>query len=110
MGRNERPHFQDRRILGTSEPIRAVVQLLEQVADSSASVLINVERGTHKELAAQLIQSAGPTINLFFLRLPSWYDPANRKSRKIPQFWKIWQNRIRFCLQVSSSISRLGDR
>lgn len=49
-----------RRIVGTSEPIRAVVRLLEQVADSSASVLINGESGTGKELAAQLIHFTSP--------------------------------------------------
>src|SRR5262245_6250115 len=46
------------RILGVSEPIRAVVRLMEQVADSSASVLITGESGTGKELAAKTIHAA----------------------------------------------------
>lgn len=48
------------RILGTSEPIRLAVQLMEQVADSSASVLITGESGTGKELAAKTIHFASP--------------------------------------------------
>jgi Nif-specific regulatory protein len=46
------------RIMGTSEPIRAVIQLIEQVADSSISVLITGESGTGKELAAKAIHFA----------------------------------------------------
>lgn len=57
------------RILGTSERIRAVVQLLEQVADSSASVLINGESGTGKELAAQTIHDSSPRAGEPFVAL-----------------------------------------
>src|SRR6478672_196286 len=46
------------RILGTSEPIRAALRMMEQVADSSASVLITGESGTGKELAAKTIHAA----------------------------------------------------
>jgi len=42
-------------ILGTSEPIRAVVRLIEQVVDSSIGVLITGESGTGKELVAKAI-------------------------------------------------------
>src|SRR5438876_6610183 len=45
-------------LLGTSEPIRAAVRVMEQVADSSASVLITGESGTGKELAAKTIHAA----------------------------------------------------
>ena len=50
----------EQRILGNSEPMRAVVRLIEQVADSSASVLITGESGTGKELAAKAIHFASP--------------------------------------------------
>jgi len=46
------------RILGSSGPICAVLRLIEQVAESSASVLITGESGTGKELAAKAIHSA----------------------------------------------------
>lgn len=48
------------RILGTSEPIRAAIRMMEQVAESSASVLITGESGTGKELAAKMIHFASP--------------------------------------------------
>src|SRR5262249_41238570 len=44
----------------TSEAIRAVVRVMEQVADSSANVLITGESGTGKELAAKTIHAASP--------------------------------------------------
>jgi Nif-specific regulatory protein len=48
------------RILGASAPIQSAVRLMEQVADSSASVLITGESGTGKELAAKKIHFASP--------------------------------------------------
>ena len=51
-------HRASQRILGVSEPIRAAIRLMEQVADSSASVLITGESGTGKELAAKTIHFA----------------------------------------------------
>jgi DNA-binding NtrC family response regulator len=47
-------------IVGRSEPMRALFQLLHTVADSPATVLITGETGTGKELAARAIHHAGP--------------------------------------------------
>jgi Nif-specific regulatory protein len=52
--------FATQRILGASPAIRAAITLIEQVADSSASVLITGESGTGKELAAKAIHYASP--------------------------------------------------
>ncbi len=49
-----------RAILGTSPRIESVVRLIEQVADSSLSVLITGESGTGKELAAKAIHFQSP--------------------------------------------------
>jgi Nif-specific regulatory protein len=57
------------RILGNSEPVRAIVRLIEQVADSSASVLITGESGTGKELAAKAIHFASPRAREPFVGL-----------------------------------------
>jgi transcriptional regulator with GAF, ATPase, and Fis domain len=46
--------------VGTSARIREVVRLIEQVADSTASVLITGESGTGKELAAKAIHYNSP--------------------------------------------------
>jgi Nif-specific regulatory protein len=46
--------------LGASEPIRAVVRLIEQVADSSIGALILGESGTGKELVAKSIHYNSP--------------------------------------------------
>ena len=47
-------------IVGRSEPMRALYQLLHTVADSPATVLITGETGTGKELAARAIHHASP--------------------------------------------------
>ena len=48
------------RILGDSEPIRALRELIERVAPSAASVLVLGESGTGKELVARAIHARSP--------------------------------------------------
>jgi DNA-binding NtrC family response regulator len=47
-------------LVGNSEPIRKIYTLIEQVAPSSASVLITGESGTGKELVARTIHNLSP--------------------------------------------------
>jgi two-component system response regulator AtoC len=44
-------------LIGTSEPMREVLEMIQLVADSSATVLIQGESGTGKELVAKMIHS-----------------------------------------------------
>src|SRR5437870_2643187 len=54
-------------LVGESETMKKVYNLIEQVASSSASVLITGESGTGKELAARTIHILSPRRNAPFL-------------------------------------------
>ena len=47
-------------LVGNSAPMREIYSLVEQVASSSASVLITGESGTGKELVARTIHQLSP--------------------------------------------------
>jgi two-component system response regulator HydG len=62
-------------ILGASEPMRAVFDLIDRVAGSTASVLVTGESGTGKELVARALhrrspRHAGPFVALNCAALP----------------------------------------
>jgi len=54
-------------LIGNSAPMREVYSLIEQVAPSSASVLITGESGTGKELVARTIHQLSPRRDLPFI-------------------------------------------
>jgi two-component system response regulator PilR (NtrC family) len=54
-----RSHNRDRTIIGSSAAIRRVSELITQVADSKANVLISGESGTGKEVVARAIHQRG---------------------------------------------------
>jgi DNA-binding NtrC family response regulator len=66
-----RRQLQDRgafgELVGNSMPMREVYSLVEQVASSSASVLITGESGTGKELVARTIHQLSPRRNRPFI-------------------------------------------
>src|SRR5439155_13539751 len=56
-------------LVGNSETMQQVYRLIEQVASSSASVLITGESGTGKELVARTIHNLSPRRNAPFLAI-----------------------------------------
>ena len=54
----ERAEFKN--IVGTSEPMRKVFDLIRRVADNSGTVLISGESGTGKELVARALHDSSP--------------------------------------------------
>jgi two-component system NtrC family response regulator len=67
--------LRETRIIGNSEEIRRVVELIEQVGPSEANVLILGESGTGKELVAQQLheksaRSGGPLVKVNCAALP----------------------------------------
>jgi DNA-binding NtrC family response regulator len=56
-------------LVGVSEPMRQVYALIEQVAPSSASVLITGESGTGKELVARTVHNLSPRKTASFVAI-----------------------------------------
>src|SRR5258707_770848 len=56
-------------LVGSSETMQQVYMLIEQVASSSASVLVTVESGTGKEVVARTIHNLSPRRNAPFLAI-----------------------------------------
>ena len=57
------------KLIGNSEPMRRVYALIEQVAPSSASVLITGESGTGKEMVARTIHNLSPRRKAGFIAI-----------------------------------------
>ena len=61
--------FTPANIIGKSNAMREVFDLVEQVSGSSATVLIRGESGTGKELAAQAIHYSSPRAHMPFIKV-----------------------------------------
>ena len=62
-------HERKQHIVGTSRQMRSVIELVEQVAPSSATVMVKGESGTGKELLANLLHSLSPRREKPFVKL-----------------------------------------
>ncbi|MBC8466327.1 MAG: sigma-54-dependent Fis family transcriptional regulator [Deltaproteobacteria bacterium] len=64
-------------IIGKSNGINEIYHLIEQLRDSSATVMIQGESGTGKELVAQTIHQTSPRNNHAFVAINCGAIPAN---------------------------------
>ncbi|MBV8759885.1 MAG: sigma-54-dependent Fis family transcriptional regulator, partial [Deltaproteobacteria bacterium] len=64
-----RERFKPTNIIGDSEPMRRVFELVDQVAPSKATVLITGESGTGKELIANALHQRSPRANGPFIKV-----------------------------------------
>jgi two-component system response regulator AtoC len=71
------PHLGAEPLIGESAAIKAVKELLLQICDSDATVLITGESGTGKERAARALHSLGPRADRPFVAMNSAAMPAN---------------------------------
>ncbi len=62
-------HFDDRSIIGSSQPIRKLLETVAQVAPTDATVLINGESGTGKEQIAGAIHYNSSRKNNAFIKV-----------------------------------------
>jgi two-component system response regulator AtoC len=67
---------EDRAVWGTSEKMRAVATVIEQVADSDVTVLIRGESGVGKELVARAIHHRSPRRSRPFVKVNCAALPA----------------------------------
>ncbi len=63
------PHSVGDLVLGRSRAMQAVAQLLEQIAPSSAAVLVRGESGTGKELVARALHRMSPLAQKPFIKI-----------------------------------------
>jgi len=61
--------FDETRIIGDSQPMKAVFSLINKVAGTSSNVLITGESGTGKELAARAIHTQSPRASKPFVAI-----------------------------------------
>ncbi|HEX7019985.1 MAG TPA: sigma 54-interacting transcriptional regulator, partial [Gemmatimonadaceae bacterium] len=63
-------------LLGSSEKMREVRELIERVADTDVTVLIRGESGTGKELVARAVHAASPRRGRAFVKVNCAALPA----------------------------------
>ncbi|MBI3783190.1 MAG: sigma-54-dependent Fis family transcriptional regulator [Deltaproteobacteria bacterium] len=64
-------------IIGTAPPMRAIFELIQQIAPTKTSVLITGETGTGKELVARAIHNLSPRRDKLFVPLNCAAIPAD---------------------------------
>jgi two-component system response regulator PilR (NtrC family) len=72
-----RSRIRDRAIVGSSSPMQHVFELVAQVAESKANVLITGESGTGKEMVARSIHADGPRSDRPFVAVNCAAIPEN---------------------------------
>ncbi|MGH7206575.1 MAG: sigma 54-interacting transcriptional regulator [Nitrospiraceae bacterium] len=69
--------FSTQNIIGTSEPIQAIVRLIDQIRDSSVNILITGESGTGKEMVAKALHYNSPRARSPFVAINCAALPEN---------------------------------
>jgi two-component system response regulator PilR (NtrC family) len=67
----------DRSIIGSSPPLQRIFEIIAQVADNKANVLLSGESGTGKEMVARAIHGMGERRNLPFVAVNCAAIPEN---------------------------------
>jgi DNA-binding NtrC family response regulator len=77
LRRSLRKAYGDRNIIGASESVRRMLEMIRRVASTDANVLIQGESGTGKELVAQAIHSGGARADRPFVAINCGAIPSD---------------------------------
>jgi len=70
-------------MLGTSDQMKEVRELIERVADTDVTVLIRGESGTGKELVARAVHAASPRKDRTFVKVNCAALPSERRESEL---------------------------
>ena len=103
-------HFNIDNMVGTSNAMKQVYRLIEQVADSNATVLIRGESGTGKDLVAHAIHYNSSRATKPFVKVNCTALPETLLESELFGAFRAFRNVVDTCFQTVTSLRRMPER